>query len=58
VNVVEQQNALAVRLKALRRQRNDFLGRDAVVPVIRHRVGAKINKYTSGKLTLDNFRVR
>ena len=58
VNVVEQQNAFAVRLKALHRKRNYFLRRDTVMPIIRHRVGAKVNKYPSCKLTLDNFRAR
>ena len=45
VNVVEQQNAFAARLKPVHRQRNDLLRRDTMVPVIRHRVGAEVNEY-------------
>jgi hypothetical protein len=45
VNVVEQQNAFAARLKPVHCQRNDFLRRDAVMPVIRHGVRTKVNEY-------------
>jgi hypothetical protein len=31
---------------------------DAVMPIIRHRVGTKVDEYPSRKLTLDNFRAR
>ena len=58
MNVVEQQNAFAARLKPVHRQRNDFLRRDTVMPVIRHCVGAEVNEYPSRKLTLDNVRAR
>ena len=58
MNVVEQQNAFAARLKPIYRQRNDFLRRDTVMPVIRDRVGTKVNEDPSRKLTLDNIRTR
>jgi hypothetical protein len=42
MNVVEQQNAFASRLKPVHRQSNDFLWRDTVMPVIRRCAGAEV----------------
>ena len=44
MDVVEQQNAFATRVKAVHCQGDDFFRRDARVPVIRHCVGAEVDE--------------
>ena len=56
MDVVEQQNAFATRLKAVHCQGDDFFRRDTRVPVIRHCVGAEVDESAGRKLAFDYVR--